>query len=605
MNTKDNTSRLECEMNTKCYATTLSGDSKRAAERSMLTARQAHRVLQGRAGLWLQGATLVIRSAGLAAILLAANNPAFAQTWTLTSAPLLSWTAVASSVDGAKLVAVANDYPNGAVYLSTNSGATWTPASAPSGSWSCVASSADGTRLVIAGYDSPAGPVYLSTNSGTSWTPAGISGHGWKSVASSASGSKLVMVADDYPSGPVFVSTDSGVSWAPAGVSGHSWTSVASSADGTKLLATANEFPTGPVFGSSDSGTNWTQLSAPAASWIAAASSADGRNLVIAGNNPPDGPVYFSSDSGTTWASAGAPAENQAAVALSADGTTIVVASAYINGVSGNINISDSSGTTWHNSLAPVLGWSSVAASADGRRLVATANGIYVRSVNTLPPLISVTARLTDGQFRLQFNGVIGGSYTVLTSSNLNTWTELGSAAETSPGQFSFTDAAASSLPKRFYRLRSPALHVVTNPGFETGDTTGWFAFGSPTISAQTSQVHSGSHAALVANRTDTWMGIAQEFQGVLQANHAYTVSAWLRLDSGANQTMQLTMKKTDGSGTTYAAIASGSVSANGWTQISGKYTLNYSGTLTSLILYAEMPSSSSTGYYLDDLVVQ
>ena len=534
-------------------------------------------------------------------------NPATAQSWTQTSAPLRSWTAVASSADGTKLVAVANDLPAGAVYLSTDSGATWTPASAPSGAWSCVASSADGNKLVIAGYDSPAGPVYLSTDSGTTWTPAGISGHGWKAVAASTDGSMLVLIADDFPAGPVFTSTDSGVSWTPAGVSGHGWTSVACSADGTQLLATANEYPTGPVFGSSDSGTSWTQLGAPAASWIAAASSADGQKLVIAGNNPPDGPVYLSTDSGANWVSAGTPAENYTAVASSADGTTMVIASALINGVSGNINISTDSGTTWHNSLAPFLEWSSVAVSADGNRVVAAANGdgIYVRSTDTPPPLITGTARLTNGQFRLQFSGAIGGNYTVLTSTNLDTWAELGTAIETSPGQFNFTDAAASSLPNRFYRLRSSAQNVATNPGFESGDTTGWFGFGPTTTSAQTSQVHSGGYAVLVENRTATWMGIAQSFQGVLQPNQTYTISAWLRLASGPNQTMQLTIQRTDGNGTTYSAVASGSVSANGWSQISGQYTLNYSGTLTSLNLYAEMPSSASTAYYLDDLVVQ
>ena len=58
------------------------------------------------------------------------------------------------------------------------------------------------------------------------------------------------------------------------------------------------------------------------------------------------------------------------------------------------------------------------------------------------------------------------------------------------------------------------AQNLVTNPGFETGDTTGWFAFGSPTISAETSQVHSGTYAAQVSNRTQTYMGIAQSFVG-------------------------------------------------------------------------------------------
>ena len=73
------------------------------------------------------------------------------------------------------------------------------------------------------------------------------------------------------------------------------------------------------------------------------------------------------------------------------------------------------------------------------------------------------------------------------------------------------------------------AQNLVTNPGFEAGNTSGWFAFGSPSIFAQTNQVHSGTYAAEVTNRTATYMGIAQSFTGALQPGQAYSVSAWLR----------------------------------------------------------------------------
>src|ERR1017187_8864964 len=112
------------------------------------------------------------------------------------------------------------------------------------------------------------------------------------------------------------------------------------------------------------------------------------------------------------------------------------------------------------------------------------------------------------------------------------------------------------------------AQNLVTNADFETGNTSGWFAFGSPTLSVETSQVHSGTYACLVTNRTATWNGIAQSFVGDLQSGQTYNASAWVRLVNGGNQTMQLTMQKTDGSGTSYAAIASGSVSSSGWTQL-------------------------------------
>ncbi|MGH7976084.1 MAG: carbohydrate binding domain-containing protein [Limisphaerales bacterium] len=146
------------------------------------------------------------------------------------------------------------------------------------------------------------------------------------------------------------------------------------------------------------------------------------------------------------------------------------------------------------------------------------------------------------------------------------------------------------------------AQSLVTNPGFETGDTSGWSLFGSPTLTVETSQVHSGTYACEVSGRTQTYMGIAQSFVGVLQSGQTYEVSAWVRLVSGASQTMQLTMQKTDGSGTSYAAMASGSVSSSGWTQLSGAYTYNSSGNVTNLNFYAEMPSSSTASYYIDDV---
>ncbi|HXR04011.1 MAG TPA: carbohydrate binding domain-containing protein [Verrucomicrobiae bacterium] len=148
------------------------------------------------------------------------------------------------------------------------------------------------------------------------------------------------------------------------------------------------------------------------------------------------------------------------------------------------------------------------------------------------------------------------------------------------------------------------AQNLAANPGFETGDTTGWFAFGS-TVSAEATYVHSGNYAALVTNRTDTWNGIAQSFQGVLQAGQTYNISAWLLLAGGPSQTMSLTMQKVDDSGTSYTWTASGSVSTNGWIQFSGQYTFNPSGTVTSLFLYAEVPSSTNAAYFIDDLVVQ
>ena len=149
------------------------------------------------------------------------------------------------------------------------------------------------------------------------------------------------------------------------------------------------------------------------------------------------------------------------------------------------------------------------------------------------------------------------------------------------------------------------AQNLAVNPGFETGDTTGWSVFSSPTITIESLQTHSGDYACLVTNRTDTYMGIAQSFFGVLQSNRTYAVSVWVQLVNGASQTMQLTAQKMDGGGTTYSSIASATVSAGGWTQLSGQYTLSVSNSLGGLLFYVEVPSSANAAYYVDDLSVR
>ena len=149
---------------------------------------------------------------------------------------------------------------------------------------------------------------------------------------------------------------------------------------------------------------------------------------------------------------------------------------------------------------------------------------------------------------------------------------------------------------------QAQTTNFLTNPGFETGNTTGWFAFGSPPLTVESTQVHSGSYACAVTGRTATYMGIAQSLAGVLSSGQTYNVSAWVRLVSGGNQNMQLTMQKTDGSGTGYTLIISNSVSSSSWTQLSGTYTYNPSGTVSTLNFYAEVPTSSNASYYIDDV---
>jgi hypothetical protein len=123
--------------------------------------------------------------------------------WTQTMAPSNVWVSIASSADGTVLVAAAqlsytyninNPFiilsPSG-IWTSTDSGTTWISNNVPSApaGWQAVASSADGAKLVAVADSSL---VSISTNSGTTWNSNNVANAYWLSVASSADGNKLM-----------------------------------------------------------------------------------------------------------------------------------------------------------------------------------------------------------------------------------------------------------------------------------------------------------------------------------------------------------------------------------------------------------------------------
>ena len=82
------------------------------------------------------------------------------------------------------------------------------------------------------------------------------------------------------------------------------------------------------------------------------------------------------------------------------------------------------------------------------------------------------------------------------------------------------------------------AQNLLTRPGFEITNTSGWYAFDSATISLETGVVHSGTYAAIVSQRTAANAGIAQSLLKALQNDHFYNHSARVRLAAGTNHEM-------------------------------------------------------------------
>jgi hypothetical protein len=198
---------------------------------------------------------------------------------------------VASSADGAKLVAAAaprrdghgNPLGGGPIYTSTNSGATWTRTSAPTDGWRAVASSFDGARLVAAHDAAYFDSIFTSNDSGATWTETSAPTNFWTAVACSADGANLIAAAGVDPSanlGSIYISSDSGATWTQTNSPKEYWWCVASSADGRKLVAGAGG-SNARLWGSTNSGVTWAELGTPAATWwYGIASSADGNKVV-------------------------------------------------------------------------------------------------------------------------------------------------------------------------------------------------------------------------------------------------------------------------------------------------------------------------------------
>jgi photosystem II stability/assembly factor-like uncharacterized protein len=287
-----------------------------------------------------------------------------------------SWSDVASSTDGTKLIASAY---SDMIYTSTDSGASWTPRE-PGGSnyWNSVASSADGTKLVAV---SDRGYIYTSTNSGVTWTArATDTERDWYSVASSADGTKLVAAAGyDY----IYTSTDSGVTWIAQESSGmRSWTAVVTSTDGAKIAAAVDSGERdeegmdigGYVYTFTEGDEEWIQQGAPH-KWKSLAASADLGKLV--GGTSQDG-AYTFTDGGENWVAideATDPEISWWTATVSNDGSKMVVA-----GNDSHLLVSTNGGSSWEDRTEIGRDWAAVTYSPDGTVLIGgVSNAAYIR----------------------------------------------------------------------------------------------------------------------------------------------------------------------------------------------------------------------------------
>jgi hypothetical protein len=399
---------------------------------------------------------------------------AFAQTWTQTSAPNITWRSVASSADGSKLIAAGQNW---LYYISTNSGTTWATNTEPQinssyEGWSSIATSADGTKYI----GTIANAIWVSTNSGVTWSSNNVpSASFFTWAAMSADGSKLVAVAGGFtfsPSG-IYTSTNSGATWTQTTAPTNIWTSVASSADGSKLAAvTANRTDNvnnstngNLIYISTNSGASWLLTDAPTnVPWCSVAASADGSKMVAASqaaNFPVSGhifgSVYTSTNFGLNWHSNNLPSAFWVGVASSADGGKLVAMAQ-----NAPIYTSTNSGVTWASNNVANQWWVSVASSADGSKLVAASvysgiNGNRPGSIYSFQTTPSLQLNLTPSPTNLTLSWTVPSTNFVLQQSgDLLAWSDV-----TNPPVLNLTNLQNQvTLPlsgtSGFYRLKTP-----------------------------------------------------------------------------------------------------------------------------------------------------
>ena len=152
----------------------------------------------------------------------------------------------------------------------------------------------------------------------------------------------------------------------------------------------------------------------------------------------------------------------------------------------------------------------------------------------------------------------------------------------------------------------APAQKQVLSNDFESTFAP-WTPMGPPTLALTTESAHGGSSSLAVTGRTGNWNG-AQVTDSILTVGAESNFSAWVRLAAGTagSTEMKFTVKYTDSSGATQykGAGSPAMVSASGWTQIGGAYTVPEGSTGVAFYIEAADIGDVHPSFLIDDVTV-
>jgi GH35 family endo-1,4-beta-xylanase len=149
-----------------------------------------------------------------------------------------------------------------------------------------------------------------------------------------------------------------------------------------------------------------------------------------------------------------------------------------------------------------------------------------------------------------------------------------------------------------------PSTDLVTDGGFEAG-TAGWGSWNGATLSAVTTQAHTGLQSMHAANRPNENQFAVYSLTGKAQTGTTYAVSAWTLINGAGNGTVRLASKVAcQGAADTYPWIQNNTAVVPGtWTQLSGNLVIPADCTPTDVAIFFE-GTDPAYDVYLDDVSV-
>ena len=243
---------------------------------------------------------------------------------------------------------------------------------------------------------------------------------------------------------------------------------------------------------------------------------------------------------------------------------------------------------------------------------------------------VSAWVRLTPGtpatQLQMRVARTAGSNFTdsiastAATGASDSAWTQitgLYSFSGTNPS--SLTLYIGSSSTTASYYIDNFSIVFVANPAgpplnttglsttFESGTPEGWVGhLGSETLTVTPDGAHSGSKGLLTAGRASASAGPALDVTNRMFNGSRYIVSLWAKLPADQPSTnLIVTLQRTAGSiVSTSTVVASKAVTSSAWVRLFTQPIYNVSLANTSLQLFVQSATGTTTPFYIDDVQI-